>query len=130
MWRSSIAAAALIAAPLAAQQVTASSYRVPSASFAAFLGCDSANVAAQRLLLLQQAAAPADSGGVVLTTACDALAWLGRPNSYEFDTFNGEPSQEVWHFDHDTLPAPILEPQGSGHPWTLTPPLRHRPPRL
>ena len=130
MWRSSFAAAALIAAPLAAQQVTPGSYRVPSARFAAYLGCDSANVVTQRRLLLQQTAAPTDSGGVVLATACDALAWLGSPNSYEFSTFNGEPSQEVWHFDHDSLPAPVLEPQGSGHPWALMPPLRHRPPRL
>lgn len=120
----------LIAALSAAQPVPPGSYRVPSAIFAAYLGCDSANVVTQRRLLLQQTAAPTDSGGVVLATACDALAWLGQPNSYELSTFNGEPSQEVWHFDHDSLPAPILEPPGSGHPWMLTPPLRHRPPRL
>jgi hypothetical protein len=121
---------ALLAAAVAAQQPAApGAYRAPSDHFAASVGCDSAQVASHRKELLARIGTAHDTSTTLLSTACDALAWLGRPDSYDYQTVDGSPAQEVWHYDHDILPPPTLEPQGPGRPWMLTPPLNDRPPR-
>ena len=93
---------------LAAQQPQTATYRVPSAQFATRVGCDSAKIALRHHELFDTMSAAPDSSKIGLVTACDALAWLGAPSSYEFSTFNGEPSQQVWHYAEDTLLAPML----------------------